>query len=70
MRKTRMKNVIKEVQEAISSNSPEVIVERLREAISTIDKTASKGVIHKNNAARKISRLTRKINAILAEQKA
>lgn len=51
MRKTRMKNVIKEVQEAISSNSPEVIVERLREAISTIDKTASKGVIHKNNAA-------------------
>ncbi len=70
IRKTRMKNVIKKVQEAISSNSPEVIVERLREAISTIDKTAGKGVIHKNNAARKISRLTRRINAILAEQKA
>lgn len=66
MRKTRMKNVIKEVQEAISSNSPELVMERLRQAVSTIDRTAGKGVIHKNNAARKISRLTRRVQDFLA----
>ena len=70
MRKTRMKNVIKEVQEAISSNSPELVMERLRQAVSTIDRTAGKGVIHKNNAARKISRLTRRVQDFLAAKNA
>lgn len=70
MRKTRMKNVIKDVQEAISSNSTELVMERLRQAVSTIDRTAGKGVIHKNNAARKISRLTRRVQEFLAAKKA
>ncbi len=70
MRKTRMKNVIKEVQEAISSNSTELVMERLRQAVSTIDRTAGKGVIHKNNAARKISRLTRRVQDFLAAKNA
>jgi small subunit ribosomal protein S20 len=70
MRKTRMKNVIKDVQEAISSNSPELVMERLRQAVSTIDRTAGKGVIHKNNAARKISRLTRRVQDFLAAKNA
>lgn len=65
-RKTRMKNVIKGVEEALTSKSAELAAERLKEAISVIDKTASKGVIHRNNAARQISRLTRKVNAIAA----
>jgi len=65
-RKTRMKNVIKGVEEAITSKSPELAVERLKQAICVIDKTASKGVIHRNNAARQISRLTRKVNAFSA----
>lgn len=70
MRKTRMKNVIKDVQEAISSNSTELVMERLRQAVSTIDRTAGKGVIHKNNAARKISRLTRRVQEFLAAKNA
>lgn len=70
MRKTRMKNVIKDVQEAISSNSTELVMERLRQAVSTIDRTAGKGVIHKNNAARKISRLTRRVQDFLAAKNA
>jgi small subunit ribosomal protein S20 len=61
-----MKNSIKNVEEAISSKSPELAVERLKDAISVIDKTASKGVIHRNNAARQISRLTRRVNAFSA----
>ncbi|MEN6483370.1 MAG: 30S ribosomal protein S20 [Syntrophobacteraceae bacterium] len=67
-RKTRMKNVVKEVEQALAGNSPELAVERLKLAISVIDKTASKGVIHKNNAARQISRLTRKVNELSGTQ--
>lgn len=63
-RKTRMKNVIKSVQEALASNSRELALEKLKEPIAVIDKTAAKGVIHKNNASRKISRLSRKVNAL------
>ncbi len=64
-RKTRMKNAIKSLEEAIRANSPELANERLRNAISVIDKTAQKGVIHKNKASRRISRLTTKVHALL-----
>lgn len=67
-RKTRMKGVIKEVETALSSNSPEQASQALKEAISVIDKTAQKGVIHKNKAARKISRLTHRVNNLLQAQ--
>jgi len=36
----------------------------LTKAVSYIKKAASKGVIHRNNAARKVSRLTKKVNAV------
>ncbi|MCX7822852.1 MAG: 30S ribosomal protein S20 [Syntrophobacterales bacterium] len=65
-RKTRMKTAIKAVETAMFSKDPELVMERLREAMSIIDKTASKGTIHKNKAARKISRLHRKVNKFLA----
>lgn len=64
-RKTRMKNAIKSLEEALKANSTELVGERLREAISVIDVTAQKGVIHKNKAARKIARLTVRVNGIL-----
>ena len=41
--------------------------ERLRLAIKRIDKAASKGVIHKNAAARRKSRLVAQINRVSAE---
>jgi len=62
-RKTRMKTAIRGLEEAISGGSREAMEERLRQAISVIAKTASKGVIHRNTASRKISRLTRRVNA-------
>ena len=67
-RKTRMKNVVKGVEEAIRAKSPEQAAAMLKIAVTIIDKTASKGVIHRNNAARKISRLTRQVNAIVAAE--
>ena len=63
-RKTRMKNVIRDLEEVLAGKSPEKAAEQLKKAVSIIAKTASKGVIHKNTAARKISRLTRRVNAL------
>ncbi|MGV8075393.1 MAG: 30S ribosomal protein S20 [Syntrophobacteraceae bacterium] len=69
-RKTRMKNVVRSLEEAMTSKSSELARERLQEAISIIDKTAGRGVIHKNTASRKISRLTKKVNALAPENQA
>jgi small subunit ribosomal protein S20 len=63
-RKTRVKNIIRGLEEAIAGKSPEKAAEELKKAVSVIEKTASKGVIHKNTASRKISRLTRRVNAL------
>ena len=45
-RKTRMKNVVRGIEEAIAGKSPEKAAEELKKVISVIDKTASRGVIH------------------------
>jgi len=62
--KTRIKNVVKEVRDAVIENSNEAALNKLNIAKSTIDNAAKKGVIHKNAAARKISRLSRLVNTI------
>ena len=64
--KTRMKNIIKSVRLAISENSREKAVTELNTAQSTISKVAKKGVIHKRNAARTISCLSKAVNSISA----
>ena len=62
--KTRVKNAVKEVRAAVASNSGEQAQESFTKAVSIIQKTASKGVIHKRNASRKISRLARQVNQL------
>ncbi|MBW2645921.1 MAG: 30S ribosomal protein S20 [Deltaproteobacteria bacterium] len=62
--RTRVKSVIKDVRIAIQSNSKENAISALKVAVPTIDTAAGKRVIHRNNAARKISRLTRQVNAL------
>jgi small subunit ribosomal protein S20 len=62
--KTSTKKAIKEVRAAVADGSAEEARERLAKAVSTIQKTVSKGVIHKNQASRKISRLARQVNQI------
>ncbi len=62
--KTRVKNAVKDVREAVAENSPEEARERLSRAMSSIQKTAVKGVIPKNRASRKIARLSRQVNKI------
>ncbi|MBN1277295.1 MAG: 30S ribosomal protein S20 [Deltaproteobacteria bacterium] len=62
--KTRVKNSVKEVKTAVTNNSSEQANKTLVKAVSIIQKTSSKGIIHKKQAARKISRLARQVNSI------
>lgn len=62
--KTRTKNVVKEVRALIAEKDEGKAMESLKKATSVIQKSASKGVIHKKNASRKISRLASQINQI------
>ena len=60
--KTRVKNVVKEVRMAAGEESSDQLVSNLNQAKSVIDMAAKKGVIHRNTAARKISRLSKLAN--------
>jgi small subunit ribosomal protein S20 len=64
-----VKSSIRKVQEAIESKNIEDAQEALSKAIPLIQKAHSKGVFHKNTSARKISRLTRGVNALSAERR-
>ena len=65
-----MKTSIKGLEQAIVAGDPSAILEQLKETTAMIDKTAGKGVIHKNRASRKISRLTQRVNKLLAAKTA
>ena len=62
MIKSKVKTVIKKVEAAIAAGDKEAAQANLLVAISEIDKAASKGVYHKNNASRRVSRLTAAVN--------
>ena len=62
--RTRVKNVIKRIMAAIDERSPEAARAALAAAIPVIHRAAQKGAIHRNTASRKISRLTRRVNAL------
>ena len=55
--RSRVKTAIKKVDAAIAANDKVAAAEALRNATSEIEKAVTKGVYHKNTAARKISRL-------------
>ncbi|HLU10626.1 MAG TPA: 30S ribosomal protein S20 [Oceanobacillus sp.] len=67
--RSRARTFVKKARVAISDTPSDAAVEATREAIRELDKAASKGVIHRRNAARRKSRLMRQLNAKLAEQK-
>jgi small subunit ribosomal protein S20 len=61
--KSRVKTVVSDIHQAIAEGNTQVAAEKLNQAQSVIDKASKKGVIHTRTASRKISRLSRKINA-------
>ena len=62
--KSRVKTYIKKVDAAIEAKDKEAAEAALKEAVSEINKAGSKGVYHKNTCARKVSRLTKAVNAL------
>ena len=62
--KTRVKKAVKEVRDVVASDSEDQARESRRKAVSITQNTASKGVIHRKKASRKISRIARQVNQI------
>ena len=62
--KSAVKTSIKKVEAAVAAKDVEAAKAALVNATSVIDKAESKGVYHKNNAARKVSRLSKAVNSI------
>lgn len=62
--KTGLKTAIKKVLANVELNNYADAKEALKVAISKISKAAAKGVLHKRNASRNISRLTKKVNTL------
>ncbi len=60
--KSTVKTAMRRFEEAIRGGDVELARTRLIAAVRRIDQAAARGVLHKNNAARKKSRLTRLFN--------
>tara|TARA_Y100000590_G_scaffold419754_1_gene521763 strand:+ start:1539 stop:1787 length:249 start_codon:yes stop_codon:yes gene_type:complete len=58
--KSMMRTAIKNVLKADKKDAPEL----LKKAISTIDRVATKGIIHNNNAARHKSKISKHVNSL------
>ena len=69
MVKSGVKTAVKGILSAVEANDLENAKILLKNTVPVIDKAAAKGVLHKNTASRKISRITRRINALLLKQK-
>jgi small subunit ribosomal protein S20 len=60
----RARTFIQKAHLAIEAGDKETAAEAVRIAVSSLDKAAEKGVIHKNNASRRKSRLMKKLSAM------
>jgi len=65
-RKTRVKHVVRDVRQALAQKNLEEAEAALQKAVPVIARGAGKGTLHWRTAARKISRLTKQLNALKA----
>ena len=65
-RRTNMRPTVRKVEEAIPSGEQQVAQDALKEAQPKIVRAANKGLIHKNAASRKVSRLAKRVKAMSA----
>ena len=65
--KSQIKTVVKRARVAIEANQTAETVDNLvRTAASIVDRAVKRGIIHKNQAARRKSRLQKRVNAAIA----
>lgn len=62
--RSKVKTYTKKVEKAVAAGDKAAAEAVLREAISVIENAGSKGIYHKNNVSRKVSRLTRLVNSM------
>ena len=65
--KSAIKTAVKKVLTAAQENDKEAVASALNLAYKLCDKAAGKGILHKNTAARKKSRLTIAVNKLMAK---
>ena len=63
-RRTEMRTYIRKVEEAIASKDPTSAAAALHAAEPKLARAAQKGIVHKNAASRKISRLAKRVKAL------
>ncbi len=67
-RKSQVKTQVKHLETAIAGGDVEAAKEQFRLVAQKLDKTASSSTMHKKTAARKKSRLAKKVNAMAAKK--
>ncbi|PIV72906.1 MAG: 30S ribosomal protein S20 [Rhodobacteraceae bacterium CG17_big_fil_post_rev_8_21_14_2_50_65_11] len=65
-RRSRIRTYLRKVEEAIASGDQDAAKAALREAQPELMRGVTKGVLHKNTVARKISRLSSRVKAMAA----
>ena len=65
-RRSRMRTFLRKVEEAIAAGNQSAAAEALRSAEPEIMRAAQKGIVHKNMASRKVSRLAARVKALAA----
>ncbi len=65
-RRSRIRTFLRKVEEALTSGNQEVAAAALREAQPELARGVTKGVLHKNTVARKMSRLSARVKALIA----
>lgn len=63
-RSTRLKTEVRKVEEAIASGNKQAAQAALKTAEPILVRTAQKGVLHRNTASRKVSRLSARVKAM------
>ncbi|PQO22880.1 30S ribosomal protein S20 [Rhodobacteraceae bacterium WD3A24] len=63
-RRSRIRTYLRKVEEAIAAGDPTVAQSALRVAQPELARGVTKGVVHKNTAARKMSRLSARVKAL------
>jgi len=66
-RKAQVKEAVRSFQETLATGDKAKTAASLKAAIKKLDRVAASGTIHKNTASRKKSRLTRRLNALVAK---
>lgn len=62
--KTRLRHLVRDVRTALSARDREAATKTFARAARALDKAVTKGVLHRNSASRRISRLAAAVNAL------